>query len=40
MNREMYKKERQMSSEATAAIFSKGNHGTLAVDVYKRQILW
>ncbi len=23
MNREMYKKERQMSSEATAAIFSK-----------------
>lgn len=32
MNREMYKKERQMSSEATAAIFSKGNHGTLAVN--------
>ena len=32
MNREMYKKERQMSAEATAAIFSKGNHGTLAVN--------
>ncbi len=32
MTRDMYKKERQMSSEATAAIFSKGNHGTLAVN--------
>ena len=32
MNREMYKKERQMSPENAAKIFSEGNHGTLAVN--------
>lgn len=32
MNREMYKKERQISDEAARELFAKGNHGTLAVN--------
>ena len=32
MNREMYKKERQLSETAVKEVFAKGNHGTLAVN--------
>lgn len=32
MNREMYKKDRQMSVEETEKAFAAGNHGTLAVN--------
>lgn len=32
MNREMYKKERQLSDDMAKELFAKGNHGTLAVN--------
>lgn len=32
MNREMYKKDRQMSAEEVEKIFAQGNHGTIAVN--------